>query len=153
MTAHPMPRAQITQGPIDLCALEAEAADDSHGAIVSFLGVVRNHSRGRRVLRLHYEAFEPMAQKMMDEICAEAMRRWAVDMAISHRLGLIEIGEASVGIVVASAHRADAFEACRYAIERIKADVPIWKREYYEECAVWVEEPAADPEGGRIANE
>jgi molybdopterin synthase catalytic subunit len=94
-----------------------------------------------------------MAQKMMDEICAEAMRRWAVDMAISHRLGLIEIGEASVGIVVASAHRADAFEACRYAIERIKADVPIWKREYYEECAVWVEEPAADPEGGRIANE
>ena len=110
------------------------------GAIAVFEGVVRDHSRGRRTLFLEYEAYEPMAVRKMEEIGAEIKNRYPVDrVGMIHRTGRLEIGETSVAIIVTSAHRAAAFEACRYAIDRLKQIVPIWKKEYFEDGAVWAE--------------
>jgi MoaE-MoaD fusion protein len=110
------------------------------GAAVVFEGVVRNHSRGRRTLYLDYEAYEAMALQQMKALADEARARFAVrDVAIVHRLGRLEIGETSVLIVVASAHRGPAFEACRWIIDTLKKTVPIWKKEYFEDGAVWAD--------------
>jgi molybdopterin synthase catalytic subunit len=118
----------------------------SDGAVVTFLGLVRNHNAGRRVRYLEYEAYEPLAVKAFELIGAEVHERWAgVRMALHHRVGRLEIGEASVAIVASSAHRADAFAACRYSIERVKQIAPIWKREFFEGGDVWIEGATADP--------
>ncbi len=130
------------------CAIVHEAIDSQSvvekikhpedGAAVIFDGVVRNHTRGRRTLYLEYEAYEEMALKQMEELAGQALTQFKVrDVAIVHRLGRLEIGETSVFIAVASEHRAAAFDACRWLIDTLKRTVPIWKREYFEDGAVW----------------
>jgi molybdopterin synthase catalytic subunit len=129
---------RLTREPIDLAALLAAAAGD--GAVCLFVGVVRNENAGRRVSHLEYEAYEDMARPLMEQIAAEAARRWPVsDVRLVHRLGRLEIGEPSVAVAVASPHRPEAFAACRYVIDALKAQVPIWKKEFYEDGAVWLE--------------
>jgi molybdopterin synthase catalytic subunit len=129
-------------------ALEREARDrgEGCGAICAFVGVVRATHQGRRVRSLEYEAFEPLALKVFELIAREVAERWpAGDVAIHHRIGALEIGEASVGIVAAAAHRGEAFQICRYAIERVKQVAPIWKHEFFEDGDAWVEGATADP--------
>jgi molybdopterin synthase catalytic subunit len=134
--------AQLIREPIDAAALQAVSPED--GALCLFLGVVRNENAGRRVLRLEYEAFEEMALVQMTEIEDAVRRRWPITrVSLVHRLGPLAIGEASVAVAVASPHRAEAFEACRWAIDTLKAKVPIWKKEFYADGAVWLEGPGA----------
>jgi molybdopterin converting factor subunit 1 len=129
----------LSRGAIDVSELERVAADPAAGAIVSFTGTTRNENAGRRVIRLEYEAYEPMALAEMRKLAREAGERWPiVRIAIRHRIGVVAIGETSVAIAVAAAHRAEAFEACRFAIDRLKAVVPIWKKEYFEGGEIWV---------------
>ena len=110
------------------------------GAVVIFEGVVRNHSQDRPVRFLEYDAYEPMARKKLEEIESRAKKEFEIrDIAIVHRLGHMDIGECSTVIVVASAHRGPAFDACRFAIDTIKKIVPIWKKEFYEDGEVWIE--------------
>ncbi len=124
---------------IDVAALEREVADPAAGAIVSFTGTTRRDNAGRKVLRLEYEAYEPMALAEMRKLASEAAERWKlVRIAIAHRIGVVEIGETSVAIAVSAAHRGEAFEACRFAIDRLKEIVPIWKKEYFEGGEVWI---------------
>jgi molybdopterin synthase catalytic subunit len=121
-------------------------ADPDCGAVAIFVGLVRNHNAGRRVLWLEYEAYAPLAVKVFLQIEAEARNRWpSAGLAIHHRIGRVAIGEASVAIAAASAHRADAFAASRYAIERLKQIAPIWKHEHFEGGEVWIEGATADP--------
>ena len=124
------------------------------GAVTAFLGLVRDHNRGKRVLYLDYEAYEPLAVRGLELIIAESREKWpAVSLAIHHRIGRMEIGEASVAIAAASPHRAEAFAATRYAIERIKQIVPIWKHEYFEGGDVWIEGATADPDNADARQE
>ncbi|HET7748775.1 MAG TPA: molybdenum cofactor biosynthesis protein MoaE, partial [Terriglobales bacterium] len=110
------------------------------GAVAVFEGIVRNHSRNRRTLYLDYEAYEPMAVKKLEELAVQALAQFPVrEVAIVHRLGRLEIGETSVLIVVASAHRGAAFDACRWLIDTLKKTVPIWKKEHFEDGAVWAD--------------
>ncbi len=132
---------------IDLVARQFEGAPANAGAVTSFLGTVRNENQGRSVDRLEYEAYEPLAIRSFERIAAEAAERWPdAHMAVHHRIGTLAIGEASVAIVAASPHRADAFAVCRYAIERIKQIAPIWKHEFFEGGDVWIEGATADPD-------
>jgi molybdopterin synthase catalytic subunit len=125
---------------IDANALVEHVRTGGDGAIVTFDGCVRNQSRGRRTLYLEYEAYEPMALAKMGEIAAEVRTKFQIDrVAIAHRLGRLEIGETSVFIAVSAPHRAAAFEACRFAIDTLKRSVPIWKKEYFEDGAVWAD--------------
>jgi molybdopterin synthase catalytic subunit len=139
----------IGRDPLDLTRV-VEAVSDragADGAVVSFVGLVRNHHVGRRVRYLEYEAYEPLALKAFERISNEVEGRWpGVRLAVHHRTGRLEIAEASVAIAAASPHRADAYAACRYAIERIKQIAPIWKHEFFEGGDVWVEGATADPE-------
>lgn len=129
---------RLTRGPIDLAALLAASPAD--GAVCLFVGVVRHENSGRRVRHLEYEAYEDMALPLMEQIAAEAARRWPVsEVRMVHRLGRLEIGEPSVAVAVVSPHRAEAFAACRFAIDTLKASVPIWKKEFYEDGAEWLE--------------
>jgi molybdopterin synthase catalytic subunit len=131
---------RLTHEPIDLGSLHAVAPVD--GALALFVGLVRNENDGRPVLRLEYEAYEEMAVAEMARIEAETRGRWPVtEVRIVHRLGRLEIGDASVAVAVASPHRAEAFEACRFAIDTLKKTVPIWKKEFYADGAVWLEGP------------
>src|SRR5436853_1264023 len=154
------PLLRIGREPLELeplaACLEAAAgsAARADGAVVSFLGLVRNHNAGRSVRYLEYEAYEPLALKAFQRIAAEIQDRWAgVTLALHHRIGRLEIGEASVAIVARSAHRGDAYAACRYAIERVKQIAPIWKREFFEGGDVWIEGATADPEDARARAE
>jgi len=125
--------------PLDPAAVECLVADPRAGAIVTFVGTVRDHARGKRVRYLEYEAYAEAAVDAFAQIAAEIRQRWDVlGIAIAHRTGRLEIGEASVVIAVSSAHRAEAFEACRYAIERLKQIAPIWKKEVYDDGEVWI---------------
>lgn len=139
--------AEVTGGPLDLGALVAMVSSSpGHGAVASFLGIVRNENLNRRVTHLEYEAYEPLAVRSLNVILDEARARWPeVALAIHHRVGRLAIGETSVAIAAASPHRADAFAACRYSIERIKQIVPIWKHEFFEGGDVWIEGATADP--------
>lgn len=129
----------IGREPIDIAALEREVAGPAAGAVVSFTGTTRRDNAGRKVLRLEYEAYEPMALSEMRKLAAEAAKRWKlVRIAIAHRIGVVEIGETSVAIAVSAAHRGEAFEACRFAIDRLKETVPIWKKEHFEGGEVWI---------------
>lgn len=134
---------------------EAVADDPGRdGAVVVFLGLVRNHNLGRSVRYLEYEAYEPLAVKAFERIAAEIRGRWAgVGLALHHRIGRLEISEASIAIVTRSAHRADAYAANRYAIERVKQIAPIWKREYFDGGDVWIEGATADPDDARARAE
>jgi molybdopterin synthase catalytic subunit len=117
------------------------------GAVVTFLGLVRNHNAGRRVRYLEYEAFEPLALKAFERIAEEIQERWPdARLALHHRVGRLDVGQASVAIAAASPHRRDAYAACRYAIERVKQIAPIWKREYFDGGDVWIEGATADPD-------
>jgi molybdopterin synthase catalytic subunit len=130
---------EITEARLDEARLARLVDRPEAGAILAFAGVVRNHSRGRRVLYLEYDAYRPMAESEMRRIGEEAARRWECCVALQHRVGRLEIGEASVLVVVSAAHRAAAFEACRYAIDTLKETVPIWKKEVWEGGEVWIE--------------
>ena len=136
----------VTPEPLDAAALVRLVEGPEHGAVVTFHGVVRDHNQGRRVTHLVYEAYEPLAVKTLGRIVDEALERWpGVKLAIHHRTGRVEIGEASVAIAAASPHRSEAFAACRYAIERIKQVAPVWKHEHFEGGDVWIEGATADP--------
>lgn len=131
---------RIVREAIDSQAILARAKQSSDGAAVMFDGVVRDNTRGRRTLYLDYEAYEPMALKQMESLAAEARNRFKVRSAsVIHRIGRLEIGETSVLIIVAAAHRGAAFDACRWIIDALKKTVPIWKKEYFEDGAVWAD--------------
>jgi molybdopterin synthase catalytic subunit len=133
---------RLVNDPIDTGSLRGTLVCPEDGAVVIFEGIVRNHARGRRVRYLEYHAYESMALNKLEEIGAHARKEFPIrDIAIVHRLGHLDPGECSVAIVVVSAHRAAAFDACRYAIDAIKKIVPIWKKEFYEDGEIWVEGP------------
>ena len=133
---------EIVSEPLDGQLVVARVASPKAGAVAAFHGVVRDNSLGRNVLYLLYEAYPPMALKEMEAIEGEIRKGWQVEgIAITHRIGRLEIGEASVVIAVSSAHRKDALEACQFAIERLKKTVPVWKKEYWEGGEVWIENP------------
>jgi molybdopterin synthase catalytic subunit len=118
-----------------------------HGAVATFVGIVRDNNLDRRVTHLEYEAYEPMAEKSLARICSEAEGQWpGTRLAVHHRIGRLAIGEASIVIAAASPHRAAAFAACRYVIERVKQIVPIWKHEFFEGGEVWIEGATANPD-------
>ena len=128
-------------------ALAALVGADGDGAVVTFAGLVRDHNQGRRVQFLEYEAYEPLAVRALQRIVDEVQGLWpSARVATHHRMGRLEIGEASIVIAAASPHRADAFAACRYTIERVKQIVPIWKHEHFEGGDVWLEGAIADPD-------
>jgi molybdopterin synthase catalytic subunit len=144
--SHPGRFAIVTE-PLDAAALEALVADGQTGAVTTFVGRVRRQNAGRLVLWLEYEAYAPLAIASFERIAGEAAERWpGTNLAIAHRVGRLSIGDASIVIAAASAHRGDAFAACRYAIERVKQISPIWKHEHFEGGAVWVEGATADPD-------
>ena len=131
---------QIVDKNIDVVELLASVSVPEAGGIDMFLGTTRNHSKGKKVIRLEYEAYSPMALRMMSEIESEIRKRWSVQkISIVHRIGVVPVMEASVAIAVSAAHRKEAFEACRYAIDELKKRVPIWKKEIFEDGEVWVE--------------
>ncbi len=130
----------IVREKIDTRTLLAKLKQPADGAAVVFEGIVRDNTRGRRTLYLDYEAYEEMALKQMDALAEQALQQFSVrDVAMVHRLGRLEIGETSILIVVASAHRAAAFDACRWLIDTLKRTVPIWKKEYFADGAVWAD--------------
>jgi len=130
---------QVTNQAIDLQTLVDYVTDPEAGAIATFIGTTRNNNEGRKVIALEYEAYGEMAEKELARIGADAAKNWPIcRMAILHRLGAVEIGEASVMIAVSSAHRDAAFAASRFAIEEIKKTVPIWKKEVFEGGEVWI---------------
>jgi len=132
---------RLVREPIDLVSLQGTTPAD--GALCLFVGVVRNENRGRAVVRLEYEAYEEMALPLMQEIAAETKQRFPVTLVrMVHRLGRLEIGEPSVAVAVASPHRDEAFQACRFAIDTLKAQVPIWKKELYADGSAWLDEGA-----------
>jgi molybdopterin synthase catalytic subunit len=136
----------VTSAPLDVAGGSALVSAPGDGAVATFVGLVRDLNAGRRVLWLEYEAYAPLAVKAFEQIASEAAARWAdARLLIHHRTGRIEIGEPSVLIAAASPHRAEAFAACRYAIERLKQIAPIWKHEHFEGGEVWVEGAIADP--------
>jgi molybdopterin synthase catalytic subunit len=142
-TAH----CAIVNEPIDSEALLAEIKRPEDGAAVTFDGVVRNNTKGRSTLFLDYEAYEEMALKQMEQLAERALADFQVrDVRIVHRLGRLQIGETSVLIVVASAHRGAAFDACRWLIDTLKRTVPIWKKEHFEDGAVWADGEPFPPE-------
>jgi molybdopterin synthase catalytic subunit len=133
-------KAIITRDPIRTSDVLSRIKQGEDGAAVVFEGIVRNQTRGRRALYLDYEAYEEMALEQLDSLAQRALKEFAVrDVALVHRLGRLQIGETSVLIVVASAHRAAAFDACRWLIDTLKRTVPIWKKEYFEDGAVWAD--------------
>jgi molybdopterin synthase catalytic subunit len=150
-----MPPVAVTPDSLDLQALieEISRTSTADGAIASFVGLVREENQGRRVSYLEYEAYEPLAVRALRLIIDEAGETWAgTRIGVHHRTGRLELGEASIIIVAASPHRAHAFAACRYTIERVKQIVPIWKHEHFEGGNVWLEGATADP-GDEAARE
>lgn len=130
----------FSSAPLDLARYVSFVRDPACGAVATFEGTTRDTFEGRRVMELRYEAYGPMALRQLREICARARARWAVDrVAVAHRLGRVPVGEASVFVAVSSVHRADALAACGFLIDEVKASVPIWKKEVYENGEVWKE--------------
>lgn len=133
------PMFEITEKPVDLASLVAHVSDPSAGAVATFLGTTRATNRGRAVLRLEYEAYAEMAVGEFEKIAAEAARRWELTrVAIVHRIGVVPLGEASVGIAVSAPHRRESIEACHYCIDALKLVAPIWKKEHFEGGEVWI---------------
>ena len=139
--------AALVRNRIDGAVIAATIKQPDDGALVVFDGVVRNRTRGRRTLYLDYTAYEQMALQQMEQLAVQALANFAIrDIWVVHRLGRLEIGETSVFIAVASAHRAAAFEACRWLIDTLKKTVPIWKQEFFEDGAVWADGEPFPPE-------
>jgi molybdopterin synthase catalytic subunit len=131
--------AFLSSTPLDLASLVMRVESPERGAVTSFLGLVRDHHGGRKVTRLEYSAYAPMAEEECARIVAEAEARWPVRVALEHRTGMLVIGEPAVAIAAAAAHREEAFAACRFVIEEVKRRVPIWKKEFYADGEVeWV---------------
>lgn len=129
----------VTREHLNPESVTATIRRDSNGGVVTFLGTTRNDTDGRRVLYLEYEAYPEMAHKMLARIAEEIRDRWGIaDVSIAHRFGRLEVGEVSLVVAVASPHRAQAFAACQYAVDRIKQNVPIWKKEVFADGSVWV---------------
>ena len=144
-----VPLVAITAAPLDLSTLLAQLGSGAtaDGAIASFTGLVRDSNQGRRVRFLEYEAYEPLAVRALERIVSEISSAWpGVRVAVHHRTGRLELGDVSIVIAAASPHRADAFAACRYVIERVKQIVPIWKHEHFDGGEVWLEGATADPD-------
>jgi len=144
-----LPLVAVVPNVLDLAALTSQVVGSrtGDGAVASFVGLVRDHNQGRRVSFLDYEAYEPLAVRALARIVDEVGQHWSdTAIGIHHRTGRIDIGEASVIIVATSPHRAHAFAACRYAIERVKQIVPIWKHEHFDGGDVWLEGATADPD-------
>ena len=134
-------RCTLSEQPLDAEAISARVAGPDAGGLVTFAGAVREHSRGRAIRHLEYEAYPPMALAEMERICDEAARRWrGVRVAIAHRTGHLAIGELAVVVAAAAPHRAEAFEACRFAIDALKQSVPIWKKEVATDGEHWVDD-------------
>ena len=129
---------EITSQPISVQLVIDAVKKKSHGALVTFIGTVRDNSEGKRVLYLEYETYRQMAENKLEGIATAIYNRWNSDVAIVHRIGRIEVGDIAVVIVVGSGHRQEAFQSCQYAINRIKEIVPIWKKEFYEDGSSWV---------------
>lgn len=130
---------RLTAEPLSLEPLVAAVSGPGQGGVVTFTGAVREVSKGKRVARLEYEAYAPMAEKKLADIAAEARQRWAgVQVAVMHRVGTLTPGELAVVIAASAPHRKEAFRACEYVIDRLKEDVPIWKKECAEDGEVWV---------------
>lgn len=146
---------QITEAKVDIQAVSESVVDERHGAVATFVGVVRGISRGKRISHLEYEAYEGMAVKRMADVAAQIKERWGLDrVAIVHRVGRLEIGEASIVIAVASPHRHEAFVACEFAIDEVKRTVPVWKKEVWEDGEVWIGlEPQAQVERAALIAE
>jgi molybdopterin synthase catalytic subunit len=134
-----MATVSIDAALLDPREIEATVQNEKNGAVCTFVGQVRNHSRGKQVAFLEYGAFVPLAKKELARIAGEAEKRWHVDVVIHHRIGRLEIGEASVVVCVGSPHRAEAFDACRWCIDTLKQTVPIWKRESGPDGSFWIE--------------
>lgn len=146
-------RFAIVEAPLNASDIANLVADPACGAVATFIGTVRRLNLGRRVERLEYEAYAPLAVRAFERIAAEAAERWpGTALAVHHRVGRVSVGEASVVIAAASPHRADAFAVCRYAIERVKQIAPIWKHEHFDGGDVWIEGATATPddEGARL---
>ena len=130
---------EIVSHPIEAAAVTAAVADTGTGATVTFIGTTRDHNDGRRVTRLEYEAYPDMAIAEMRKIGETAQQRWSITrIGIVHRIGVVPVGEASVVIAVSAGHRRAAFDACHFAIDRLKEVVPIWKKEHFEGGEIWI---------------
>lgn len=144
----------VTDGVLSTAEVLGRVGADEDGAVLLFLGVVRDHNDGRPVTGMEYEAYREMAEKVLEEIAVEVEKRWGTDrIVVLHRIGTLEIGEASVAIAVSTPHRAEAYEASRYVIEEIKERLPVWKREHYEDGELrWVpgRRPRVDAEGSGL---
>ena len=141
---------RVTREPLDLQELVRYVTDPAAGAIATFIGTTRNNNEGRCVIALDYEAYPEMAEKELARLGEEAKRKWKIErMAIVHRIGPVQITEPSVMIAVSAAHRDDAFQACRFAIEEIKKRVPIWKKEVFEGGEIWIGTQSGQPLAGR----
>ena len=135
----------ITDNPLNEKDLTKLVSDSGHGAAVVFQGVTRNNTENREVLFLEYEAYIPMAKRTLNQVRTEIIDKWEVKAAIHHRIGKVEIGETSLLVAIGSAHRKAAFDACQYAVDRIKQIVPIWKKEHFVGGEIWI----GDAEGFR----
>jgi molybdopterin synthase catalytic subunit len=140
-------RLRLSSEPLDVSQVIGLVTRSGCGAIATFVGTTRDHNAGKRVLYLEYQAYEPLALKVLGRVRDEIGERWpGVEVAIHHRIGRVDVAQPSVAIAAASAHRADAFAAARYAIERVKQIVPIWKHEYFEGGDRWIEGAVAHPD-------
>ncbi|KAL4421459.1 hypothetical protein ABPG75_010750 [Micractinium tetrahymenae] len=146
--------AEVTPDPLHLQRLVELVVDDGAGAFATFTGTTRNTFQGKKTERLEYEAYVPMAAKKLLELCQQACARWQLcGAAIAHRTGVVHVGEASVVIACSSPHRRDALEACHWAIDELKATVPIWKKEFFEGGEVWKENEEWRAEQRRLRDE
>ena len=131
---------QITENKLDIKIFTDSVLGDANGAVNTFLGVTRNSTSGKTVTKLEYECYLPMAKKKLEEVRLEALEKWDVNsVAVGHRIGTLGIGEISLVVAVSGPHRAAVFEVCKYIVDRIKEVVPIWKKEFFEDGAIWVE--------------
>ena len=139
-------RFRVTPEELNAETLTAAVASPEAGAVALFFGVVRNNNLGRQVQYLEYDAYPPLAERTMAEIAAEVQQHWDVTaVAIHHRTGRLEIGETSLLVAVSAPHRAEAFEACQYCVDRVKAIVPVWKKEVWENGESWIEGTPVHP--------
>jgi molybdopterin synthase catalytic subunit len=143
-------RFEITETPLRPETLIEQVADPKAGAVATFVGVTRNSFQGKRVRHLEYEAYRPMAERALERIGMEIASRWpsVTGVAIAHRLGRVEVGEASVVVAISAPHRAEALAACGFGIDLLKRELPVWKREVLEGGAVWRENEAISDRGG-----
>ena len=139
----------ITESELDIQSFTDCVLGNENGAVNTFLGVTRNSTSGRAVIKLEYECYLPMAQKQLEEIRLEAIEKWKISsVAIGHRVGTLTIGETSLVVAVSGPHRSPVFEVCQYIVDRIKEVVPIWKKEFFEDGAIWVDSTPCEPQPG-----